>query len=105
MAIILDEEITIPSKSFNKMWVRRIEISPININSEINAVAVLVPYNVDGEFYEPGAVTLNIIDIVKKSENAESNIAKAMYYLIESINEEYMASIVPLPEPELEPEV
>lgn len=93
MAIILNEEITIPSKSFNKMWVRSIEISPINMNSEINALVVLVPYNSDGEFYEPGAITLNIVNIIQKSEDTESNIAKAMHYLMESINQEYMAII------------
>jgi hypothetical protein len=95
MAIeIANGGLVVPEKTFNKMWVTHINISsPVLAQDGIGANVTLTPYNDNGESLAERAVSFYIKDIGQKSLDQNSNIAKAMYFLLESIKEEYNAQL------------
>lgn len=80
--------IVIPEKVYTKFWVKEILISSPIPNAEATASIVLTPYNETGE-YADQFVQLNISNIMQKSLDQNSNIAKAMYFILLAINDEY----------------
>lgn len=99
--------IEVPAKEFDKLWVRNIQITARMPGAEASAIVTLLPYNDSGEVSESDIIVLNIEDIMAKSQNQDSNIAKAMYFLLLSVDDEYKAQQqveIPVPEePQPEP--
>lgn len=91
MPILTKEPIVIPAKTLNKFWTSRVVISALEVGGEANAEVCLIPYNDLGEKSEADMFILNIDKIMEKAQDQESNIAKAMYYLLLAIDDEYKA--------------
>jgi hypothetical protein len=92
MPIYAKEEITIPAKSFNKLWATQIEIYSPSPLEESSAIIRLVPLNDAGEMHLLGAQTIQVRDILTRAQaNPDSNLAKAMYFLLLAIDDEYKA--------------
>lgn len=89
MAILTKEEIVIPEKRLNKMWIRNINIAANEPGGDAVAYITMLPYNDNGEYDLEKCTYLTVEGIAEKVKNKESNIAKAMYYLLASIEEEY----------------
>jgi len=85
--------IVVPQKTLDKFWIKVVRIDSPNVNGEASAYVQLVPYNDNGEFSIENVLELNIVDIMQKTQNPDSNIAKAMYFLIAAIDDEYQSSI------------
>lgn len=94
MPIVPASPIEIPAKTYDKLWVVNVHIRAPGPTSEIGASATLVPYNAEGEILPQRAVEINIENIRQEAENnPNSNAAKAMYFILEFINEKYLASL------------
>ena len=91
MAIVPVTPIVIPTKTLDKYWATRVVISALEVNGEANAQICLVPYNDLGEKSESDTFILNIDKIMEKTQDTDSNIAKAMYFLLLAIEDEYQA--------------
>jgi hypothetical protein len=89
MAILVKEEIVIPEKRLNKLWVRKIDISASEPGGDAKAQIAMVPYNDEGLYSIDDSIYLNVENIAEKVKDPKSNIAKAMYFLLASIQEEY----------------
>jgi hypothetical protein len=89
MPINTKAPITIPAKEFTKHWVTVVEISSPSPTEEAIATCRLVPFNDDGAMAPDHTEVLIVRNIMLKSQDPESNIAKAMYFLLAAINEEY----------------
>lgn len=87
MPLKIKEAIIVPEKSFDKYWVASITISAPMPGHEVSARAYLLPHNDLGEVYPEGGVELAIEDISAKAAMG-GNFAKAMYFILEAINEE-----------------
>lgn len=92
MPIFTKAPIELTAKTFNKYWVTRVDISSPSPLEEAQAFCILVPYNDNGEVAHSHAETLTVNDIMQKSQDTESNIAKAMHFLLLAINDEYIAA-------------
>lgn len=89
------EPIVIPQRTFDKFWLTHIAISSPELNGEAAASVALMPYNDLGEKAEIcQSIVINNI-MAKAYQNPESNIAKAMYFLIAAIDDEYKAQNSP----------
>lgn len=90
MPINAKQPIEVPAKSFNKLWASTIEISAPSPTEEAIATIKLVPFNDQGEVHFLGSETLLVRDILSKAtQNPDSNIAKAMHFLLLAIEDEY----------------
>lgn len=89
MPIIAKEEIVIPEKRFDKLWVFKLEVYAPS-EKESSATITYIPRNDAGEFYPEGAFNKSINDVYAyATANPDSNIAKAMYYIVEAAKETY----------------
>ncbi len=87
------EPIVIPAKTLDKFWIKRIEINSPNINGEASAQVSMTAYNDNGET-DNNTTYLEISQIMQKAmANPDSNIAKAMHFLLLSIDEEYKSQV------------
>jgi hypothetical protein len=91
MAILLNEEIVVTAKTLGKLWVKSFTIKSPTPNGEIHAMAQLMPYNDSGDFSKEQTKVITISNIEVKVLDTDSNLAKAMYYMIESLKEEFAA--------------
>lgn len=89
MAILTKEEIVIPEKRLNKLWVRNINIAANEPGGDAIAYITMLPYNDSGEYDVDKCTYLTVDGIADKIKDPESNIAKAMHFLLASIEEEY----------------
>jgi len=83
--------IEITAKSFDKLWSCSIQITAPRPGEEASACVLLLPYNDFGEVSEADIQTLNIEGIMTKAQDASSNMAKAMYFLLAAIDDEFNA--------------
>lgn len=91
MPIIRNEPLIIPEKQFDKLWACQIEISAPEISGEASARVCLLPFNDNGETNPQAVESLFIENIMQKAQDPTSNMAKAMYFLLKAIDDEYLA--------------
>lgn len=92
MPIFAKETLQVPAKSFDKLWASVIEISSPNPVEDANAIIRLVPFNDAGEMHPQGVEVLSVKDIITRAQaNPDSNLAKAMHFLLLAIEDEYKA--------------
>jgi hypothetical protein len=94
MPIMIPTPITVPEKVFDKLWVAQVMISSPGPTQETMAEVVLTPYNEAGELLPEQSKVLSITSIMARATAfPESNIAKAMHFIIAAIEEEYQSSL------------
>lgn len=98
MPITPIQPIVIPAKTLDKYWVNKIIIMAPQINAEATAFIAMQAYNDAGETSEI-IKEFSIESIMQKAlTNPDSNIAKAMYFLLAAIDDEYKAQNAPQPQ-------
>lgn len=85
------QPLVIPEKTLDKLWAKRIVIMAPAPNGEADAEITLLPYNDTGSVAEELTQTLNISGIMERAKDPTSNLAKAMYFLLLAIDDEYKA--------------
>lgn len=90
MPIQTYKKIEIPAQEFDKLWVCSVTISAPIPGQEASACVALLPYNDTGETCPSRVEILDIDNLISKSLDQSSNIAKAMYFLLAAIDDEYV---------------
>ena len=99
MPITPIQPIVIPEKTLNKYWVSEIIINAPIPNAEARASISLLPYSDNGDIGQENLKQFEIESIMQKAlSNPDSNIAKAMYFLLAAIDDEYKAQNAPQPQ-------
>lgn len=89
MPILIPTPIVVPEKQFDKYLAWQIVITTPTPQDEATAVVSLLPFNDAGETFKEGNVTMRVNNIkAKAAANPTGNMAKAMYYLLQAIDEE-----------------
>lgn len=92
MPITPNQPIIIPEKTLTKYWVSEIIINAPVPNAEAMAGISLLPYNDNGDVGSENLKQFEIENIMQKAlTNPDSNIAKAMHFLLAAIDDEYKA--------------
>jgi hypothetical protein len=91
MPITPTTPIVVPARTLDKLWAQRIVIMAPEPNGEAFAEVQLLPYSEAGGAVAPDLVKiLDIQGIMARAvANPDSNIAKAMYYLLLAIDDIY----------------
>jgi hypothetical protein len=91
MTIFTTSPTIIPASTLDKLWASNISIQAPVPDGNATARVTLVPYN-DAGVVGSKIEMLSIKDIIGKAElDPESNMAKAMHFLLLAIGDEYGA--------------
>jgi hypothetical protein len=93
MPIKPKEDIVIPAKTLDKLWIIRVVVSAPSLGGDANAEIQLMPYNDQGETGEIIGVSIN--SILEEIQNGNEQLAAAYTAIMNAIQHKIDPDFVP----------